>query len=135
MKKVFTTGFIAGLVLLAISFLALQVMILVFPNLTDEYYSPAVISTSERLVLYFIHPFVMSITFAWFWNQFKSGIEGNWIYRGVWVGLIYGAVATLPAMWITFSSLNVTLTMAITWFIYGVFAAIVAGLIFAKLNP
>jgi len=135
MKKIFISGLLAGVVLLLISFAALYLTIYLFPGIADEYYSPTYRDDSDRLWLYFLHPFVMAITFSWFWENFKSKIEGGLVYRGVWVGLIYGAVALLPAMWMTFSALNVSLQMVVSWYAYGLFQACIAGLIFAKTNP
>jgi hypothetical protein len=40
----------------------------------------------------------------------------------------------LPVMTITFSALDITMVMVISWFLYGFFQAIVAGLVFAKIN-
>lgn len=135
MKKIFTSGIIAGIVLLIISYAALYVTIYLFPGIADEYYSPTFRGGSDRLWMYLAHSFVMAITFSWFWHNFKEKIQGSWLYRGIWVGLIYGAVALLPAMWLTFSSINVSLQMVFSWYIYGIFQACVAGLIFAKTNP
>ena len=135
MKKIFTSGIIAGIILLIISYAALYVTIYLFPGIADEYYSPTFRDGSDRMWMYLAHSFVMAITFSWFWQNFKEKIQGSWLYRGVWVGLIYGAVALLPAMWLTFSSINVSLQMVFSWYVYGIFQACVAGLIFAKTNP
>ena len=51
------------------------------------------------------------------------------------MGLMYALVATLPAMWITFSAINISVEMVLTWFLYGLFQAIISGLILARLNP
>ena len=56
-------------------------------------------------------------------------------WRGIEMGLVYGLIATLPSMWITFSSLAVSLGLVVTWLLYGVFQAIVVGIIFAKISP
>ena len=55
--------------------------------------------------------------------------------RGLEFGLIYGTIALIPVMWITFSSLDITLAIVFSWFVYGLLQACVAGIIFAKLNP
>jgi hypothetical protein len=133
MKKIFISGFAAGFVILILSYAGLYATIFLLPEVANEYYDPTY--TSDRLWLFVLHPFVMSITFAWFWDKFKSNIQGGWLYRGVWMGLIYGAVATLPAMWLTFSSINVSLGMVVTWFFYGLLCAVTAGVIFSKMNP
>lgn len=51
------------------------------------------------------------------------------------VGLIYGCIAVLPAMWITFSGLSVSIAIVATWIIYGTIQGIIAGMIYAKINP
>ena len=135
MKKIFTSGLLAGAVLLVIGYAALYVVIKIFPGIAEEYYSPTFREGSTHLWMYLAHPFIMAITFAWFWENFKTNIHGSLVYRGLWVGLIYGAVALLPAMWLTFSSVAISLKMVISWYLYGLFQACLAGLIFAKTNP
>jgi len=49
--------------------------------------------------------------------------------------LVYSIVALLPILWLTFSAIDVSLKMIITWFIYGLVQAFAAGIVFAKLNP
>jgi len=51
------------------------------------------------------------------------------------VALVYGIVALLPILWLTFSAIDVSLKMTITWFIYGFVQAFAAGIVFAKFNP
>jgi hypothetical protein len=51
------------------------------------------------------------------------------------MGLVYGLIATLPSMWITFSSLAISPALVASWLIYGVFQAMVVGIIFAKISP
>jgi hypothetical protein len=50
-------------------------------------------------------------------------------------GGVYALVATLPAMWITFSMLTITITMVASWVVYGLLQACIAGIIFARMNP
>jgi len=38
-------------------------------------------------------------------------------------------------LWLTFSAIDVSFKMTLTWFIYGIFQAFAAGVVFAKLNP
>lgn len=137
MQKILTSGFAAGIVLLIVSYGLLTLAPTLLPILTDEYFNPAVFQTgNERSILYFLHPFVLSFALAWFWERFKGLFHSlNFVWRGIELGLVYGLVATLPAMWITFSSMNVSMLMILSWLGYGVLQAIVAGIIHAKLNP
>lgn len=55
--------------------------------------------------------------------------------RGLEFDFIYAIVALIPVMWITISTLDVTVTMVLSWLLYGFFQAIVAFIVFAKMNP
>lgn len=135
MKKVLISGLVAGIALLLFSIAALYLTILLFPNLALEYYDPAFQSGEERSLLYYLHPFVLGFALAWFWERFKGVLTGGFTMRGIEFGIIYSLVATLPAMWIIFSAMSVTLTLVVTWFIYGLIQSIIAGLICEKINP
>jgi hypothetical protein len=38
-------------------------------------------------------------------------------------------------MWISYSALDITLPIVLSWFLYGLVQAIIAGVVFAKVNP
>lgn len=135
MKKLLSSGLVAGVVLLALSFGMLYLTILVFPNLAEQYYNPIFRTDSDRNFLFYIHPFVLGLALAWFWERFKEQFSGYFLLRALELGLVYAIVAVLPTMWITFSSIDVSLTMVLTWLLYGFIQAIVAGIIFTKMNP
>ncbi len=135
MNKLLIKGFVAGVILLIFSYLALYLVVTFFPRLAEEYYNPVFSLEGDKTILYFIHPFILSFTLAWFWGRFKSLFTGPFWWRGIEMGLVYGLIATLPSMWITFSSLAVSISLVFTWFLYGVFQAIVVGIVYAKISP
>ncbi len=135
MKKFLIKGLLAGVVLLALSYASLYLLVALFPNLAEQYYDSTFNFEGGKVVAYFIHPFVLSFALAWFWRRFKTLFHGPFWWRGMEMGLVYGLIATLPAMWITYSSLAVSLSLVITWLLYGVFQAMVVGVIFAKVSP
>lgn len=135
MKKILISGLVAGIVLLIFSVAALYLTILLFPAMALQYYNPAFQSGNSRDILYYIHPFVLSLMLAWFWERFKGVLTGGFTMRGIEFGLIYSLVATLPAMWIIFSAMSVTFAMVLMWFVYGLLQSIIAGLICEKINP
>ncbi|WP_295655615.1 hypothetical protein [uncultured Mucilaginibacter sp.] len=135
MKKVVVTGLIAGLILFILSYGGLFLAIRFFPSLFIEYNNPLFNSNGSRDVLFYMHAFIISLALSWFWDRFKALFKGPFLLRGVEFGLVYSVVALLPVMWISFSSLDITLTMVASWFVYGLLQAIVAGVVFAKLNP
>ena len=61
--------------------------------------------------------------------------KGNFVLRGLEFGFVYSVVSLIPVMWITFSALDVTVSMVGSWLFYGFIQATIAGVIFAKINP
>lgn len=135
MKRIVISGVVASLILLALSYIVLFITIRIFPSLVEEYYNPIFWPGGDRALLFFAHPFVLSFCLAWFWERSKNLYTGKWLFRGAEMGLVYGVVATLPSMWITFSAISVSLVMVLSWLLYGFLQAIIAGLVFARLNP
>ena len=135
MKNFFIKGITAGFALLVINFIAIYSIIYIFPDIAFQYFDPIFSEESYKTTLYFIHPFLVSFALAWFWQRFKSQFHGSFWVRGLEVGLAYSIVAVFPSIWIVFSALSVTFTMALTWFLYGTIQGIVVGIIYAKIKP
>jgi hypothetical protein len=135
MKKIVIAGLAAGIVLLVLSVLGLYITIWFFPNLAMQYFDPAFATDSSRIMLYFIHPFIISLALSWFWSRFKGILTGSFFTRGIEFGLIYGMVATFPMMWLIYSAMNVSMAIVATWFALALVQGIIAGLIFEKMNP
>jgi hypothetical protein len=135
MKKVLRAGLIAGVILFIVSYGGLFLTIKFFPQFFLAYNNPLFNSDGSRDVLFYLHAFIISFALSWFWDRFKGLFSGSFFLRGLEFGSVYGVVALLPVMWITFSSLDITLVMVISWFLYGLFQAIIAGIVFAKINP
>lgn len=135
MKKIFTTGLVVGAILFAISYGGLFLAIKFLPSLFVDYNNPLFNSDGSRDILFYTHAFVISFALSWFWERFKGLFKGHFILRGLEFGVVYALVALVPVMWITFSSLDITLAMVCSWFIYGLFQAVIAGIAFAKMNP
>ncbi len=135
MKRMLISGLIAGCVLFILSYGGLYLGIKFFPELFIEYNNPLFNSDGSRDLLFYSHAFVFSIALAWFWQRFKGLFRGPIIIRGLEFGAVYTIVALMPVMWITFSSLDITVLIVLTWFFYGMVQATIAGLIFAATNP
>ncbi|MES2649920.1 MAG: hypothetical protein V4717_23790 [Bacteroidota bacterium] len=135
MKKILKSGLIAGIVLSVVSYGGLYLTINFFPSLFVEYNNPLFNSDGSRDVLFYMHAFIISFALSWFWERFKSLFHGPFLLRGLEFGSVYALVALLPVMWITFSSLDITVLIVLSWFLYGLFQAVLAGIIFAKINP
>jgi hypothetical protein len=135
MKKMLFSGLIAGIILFIISYGGLFLAVKFFPSLFVEYNNPLFNSDGSRDVLFYLHAFIISIALSWFWERFKGLFKGNFFIRGLEFGVVYTIVSLVPVMWITFSAMDITVTMVSSWLIYGFVQAFVAGLIFSKINP
>jgi hypothetical protein len=135
MNKVFTTWLIAGTLLLVLGLGMFYAGIYFFPKIADEYFSPVFRRAGETDWTFYVHPFILAVALKWFWERYKGIFKGGVFLRAIEVALVYGIVALLPILWLTFSAIDVSFKMVITWFIYGLVQAFAAGLIFAKFNP
>ncbi|MBU1371306.1 MAG: hypothetical protein KJ712_03005 [Bacteroidetes bacterium] len=135
MKRVLTSGLTAGFILSILGYGSLFLAIKFFPSLFASYNNPLFNSDGSRDILFYMHAFVLSMALAWFWERFKGMFAGGFIIRGIEFGFVYAIVSLIPVMWITFSALDVTATMVLSWLVYGLFQAIIAGVLFAKMNP
>jgi hypothetical protein len=135
MKKIVISGLGAGVVLLLLSILGLYITIWLFPTIAQQYFDPAFNLQTDRAMLYYFHPFIISFALSWFWVRVKGVLKGTFLTRGIEFGLIYVFVAVFPMMWLIYSALNVSLSIVITWFILAFVQGIVAGLVFERMNP
>lgn len=135
MKKIIIPGIIAGFALLIFSVGGLYATIWLFPGLAMEYFDPAFDMQSSRVMIYYLHPFVIAMALSFFWGRFKTVLTGSFLTRGIEFGLIYSMVAVFPMMWLIYGAMSVSIEMLATWFILAVLQGLVAGLIFEKLNP
>ncbi|MEO6520817.1 MAG: hypothetical protein ABIN91_04005 [Mucilaginibacter sp.] len=135
MKKIIINGILVGLILFIVSYGGLYITVRFFPQLFVQYNNPLFKSDGSRDILFYLHAFVISLSLSWFWERFKSLFHGPFLLRGIEFGLVYALVALLPVMWITFSSLDISVTTVASWFIYGLLQAIIAGIAFARINP
>jgi hypothetical protein len=85
--------------------------------------------------MFYAHPFVLSFALKWFWERYKDVFSGSNILRAFEVSLVYGVIAMIPVLWMTYSAMNLSLMLVLTWLIYGILQAFIAGIIFSWLNP
>jgi hypothetical protein len=134
MKRILLSGMVTGILLFALSYGGLYLAVIYFPELFVEYNNPLFNSDGRRDILFYLHAFIISFALSWFWDRFKGLFHGSFFVRGLEFGFVYSIVALLPVMWITFSALDITVLMVLSWFVYGLAQAIIAGVVFAKIN-
>ena len=130
-KEILRNMMIAGAAIFVLSYGGLFLAIKIFPNFFVDYINPVFNSDGSRDVYFFIHPFVLALSLAVFWNRFRKLFGGNRLKIGVEFGMVYSFVALVPILWITYAAMDVEFQMVCTWLIYGLFQSSVAGLFFA----
>lgn len=135
MKKIIIPGIISGIALLVLSVLGLYIIIWFLPALAMQYFNPAFDVQPHRYMLYYVHPFIISMALSWFWERFKGLLTGSFFMRGIEFGLIYALVALVPVMWLIYSAINVSAAMVATWLVLGLLQGLIVGLICEKMNP
>lgn len=78
---------------------------------------------------------IISFALSFFWDRFKALFHGHLIIRGIEFGLVYALTGLLPILWMTYSQIDVSATMVLSWLLFGLFQSSIAGIIFAKMNP
>lgn len=136
MKNAITPILIAGFVVLITTFAIIYSAIFLLPEMMDHYYESIFRTSSFQTdLLFYLHPFILSISLYWFWNKLKSSLNGSAVSRAIQLAFTFGFIAMLPVFWITFSSLNISLIMVLTWLGLGIAQSFVAGIVFSKMNP
>jgi len=131
------SGFVAGLLLSVLSYggLFVAVMIPLLRPFFVEYLSGVFVSDRSRDFLFYSHAMLISFALAFFWDRFKPVFHGHYIKRGLEFGLVYTVTGLLPILWMTYSQIDVSITMVLSWLGFGYFQSSAAGIVFAKMNP
>lgn len=131
MKKNIITLAVSSLVLLAMSFIMLRISLYLFPDISMQYLSPVFRSSGNMNWMYYSHPVIISAALFWFWTRYNSYFKSQYILKALEMSLVYCVVAMIPVLWLTFSAIDVSLSMIATWMLYGFIQSFCAGLVFA----
>lgn len=136
-KSTLIPGLITGVGLLVVGFVLSWITGLIFPSVQTEYETSGLFRpwSDPIMQLYFAYPFILGIVLAFVWDKLKAQVKGkNIISRGLNFGLTYFLVATIPGMFITYSSFYVSTALVLSWTINGLLEGVIAGIILAKVN-
>lgn len=134
-KNVIIGGIAAGFVMLILGwFVIMPVMELIWPGLMTEYESGVFRAWDDPLMSYmFIHPFVIALIMAFVFNAVQPFKKKEFVERGIYYGLLFWLLVTVPGMLVTLSSFNVSVEMVLSWTIEFLIEMPIAGIIIAKL--
>ena len=122
-------GLIAGLANLVLGFGINQFVTLLLPALANEYQNPAMFRpwSDPLMMVYFAYPFILGVAAAYLWE--KAGKP-----KPLEFAKLYFLIATVPGMFITYTSFQISLPMVLLWAVTGYIQVLVAGLVFIKVG-
>lgn len=135
MKKHLIAAAISSIALLVFAFLCLFIMPKLPESMLEDYFKPAFVNDESRNLFYFVQPVVLAFALSWFWTRFKDSFAGNWMLKGLELGVVYALIASLPAMILLFSAIDVSMATIGTWLLYSFAQATIAGEISARIDP
>lgn len=129
-------GLIAGFVNLILGLIINWIITAGFPQVAKEYQNTEIFrSFSDPLMMiFFAYPFILGIVAAYFWNLIKEKLPKDQNAKVFAFAKIYFIIATIPGMFISYTSFQLSLTMILVWTITGYLEALAAGWIFARIK-
>lgn len=136
-KNILIPGLAAGFGMLGASFGFNFLTNFLFPDLASEYLNPALFRpwSDPLMQLFFAYPFILGLSLAFVWNKINSTIPGRTVFsKGLSFGLGVFLVSTIPGMFVTYTSFQVSPAMVLSWTVSGLLTSVIAGWILAKFN-
>jgi len=135
MKKIILPGIIAGFLMLIAGILFNFLTNLAFPSIAKEYTSGLMRPWSDPLMMiFFLYPFILSFVLAWAWDKSKKLFKGSACRRGAMFALSIFLISSIPGMFVTYTSFNVSFGMVLSWTVSGLIYLLIAGCVFARMN-
>ena len=134
MKKIFTSGLLAGVSIFVVGIVLTPLLNLIFPSLSGEYANIGLFRPWDDPVmsLYYLYPFILGVVLAWAWDRTRKLLTGTNVEKIKKFALGYWFVAGFPGMFITYASFQVSFSMVLAWSISGLVDAFVAAWVFSK---
>jgi hypothetical protein len=100
-----------------------------FPHVMAEYQNTSMFRswTDPLMMVYFGYPFILGFVLYYLWK--KVGKIPSWDFAK-----LYFIIATIPGMFITYTSFSLSLGIVFFWTVTGFVQAYLAGLVFEKIS-
>lgn len=122
-------GLIAGVAIFVVGFVLQWGIQSLIPGLTAQYQNPELFRpwTDPLMMAAFAYPFVLGLVLAYLWDRLKMKDPMEF-------AKLYFIIASIPGMYITYTSFTVSLTMVLVWTVTGFVQAYTAGHVFTKMK-
>lgn len=128
------TGFIIGGLNLILGLGLMMLFGLLFPGVNEEYQSSGLFRpwSDPLMLVYFGYPFILGAVLTYLWGRVKDQFSGAAKEQAFQFAKLYFIIATIPGMFISYTSFQISFMMIVTWTITGYLQAWVAGWVLAR---
>ena len=127
-------GFIAGFVNLLFGLGINAVLGMILPGLEQEYQNSSVFRSWQDplMMIYVAYPFILGLVLTYLWRKLYKQLKGTDPQKAMEFAKIYFVIATIPGMFISYTSLQLSFLMILVWTFTGFIQAYLAGLVYTK---
>lgn len=129
-------GILAGLLILILGILVNWLISLVVPTLSLEFQNTAVFRpwADPLMMAYYLYPFILGVVLAYLWDLLGNKVKETGATKAFNFAKIYFIIATIPGMYISYTSMQISFVMILSWTVTGFLQAFVAGLVFTRVK-
>jgi hypothetical protein len=120
-------GLLAGITILIFGLLLNWAVGMVLPQISLEYQNIKMFRPfiDPLMMIYFAYPFILGLVAYYLWEKLKKP-------KAIEFAKTYFLIATIPGMFITYTSFQISLAMVLLWTLTGFVQAYIAGWIFSR---
>lgn len=124
-KKGLIAGFVNVVLLLGVNWIVSALL----PSVAIEYQNTAIFRSWQDplMMAYFAYPFILGVVLAYLWKLLKAK-------NPLEFAKLYFVIATIPGMYISYTSFQLSQAMILVWTVTGFIQAYVAGYVFTKVK-
>jgi len=137
MNLVIKRGLIAGIAILVAGFVFSFLIQSIFPLIAMEYQNFSIFRPWDDplMMAMLAYPLILGVVLAYFWGIIEKNFkEGDAVKKAVSFANLYFLIATVPGMFISYTSFQLSFLMIALWTASGYLDAFIAGWIFAKVK-
>ena len=132
-KKILISGILGGIAILVISMaLSLAFQAVFAFNVLTLAGMRAV--NDPVMILFFLHPFVVSFTVAILYEKTKKAFSGTTMQKGLLIGLLAWLVSSIQSAFLVFSTMDYPIGFTVNSIISPLIYMVAAGIIIAKIQ-
>lgn len=126
-------GLLIGLIILILGVTWNMASETVFPSLAREFQNPAMYRpwSDPLMMIFFGYPFILGLVSVYFWKLIEKSLSGTRFNKALHFAKSYFIIATIPGMFISYTTFQVSLLMILSWTCIGFLEVLVAGWVLA----